>query len=101
MVSTLAALESRLTPVKLGVALSALLLAVRGYVLLDPPYWDALMGAFPQGVWLARNGFDVARLLTEEPVFTEGGPNVYPFSVYPLLVGALQAGGLAPTAVFV
>lgn len=100
MIAKLAALERRLGPVGFGLFVFVALLAARAYVLFDPPYWDALMGAFPQGAWLARHDFDLARLLTQEKVFVEGGPNVYPFSIYPLAIGALDAAGLAPKAVF-
>lgn len=68
--------------------------------LLDPPYGDNLTGAFPQAVWLAHHGFDVFGLLGESG-FRDGGPRVYPTSVYPYFVGALYAAGLAPAAVFV
>lgn len=101
MLEKLAELERRLPPARLGLAVFLVLVFARSYLLADPPYWDALMGAFPQGLWLAEHGFDVARLLTQEPVFVEGGPNVYPFSVYPLAIGALYALGLAPASVFV
>lgn len=67
--------------------------------LLDPPYGDNLTGAFPQGLWLAEHGFDVFGLLGEAG-FRDGGPRVYPFSVYPYLIGVLYAAGLAPAAVF-
>lgn len=101
MFAQLAALERRLAPARLGLLVFVVLAFTRSYLIADPPYWDALMGAFPQGVWLAEHGFDVARLLTQEPVFVDGGPNVYPFSLYPLAIGALYALGLAPSVVFV
>ncbi|MFN0242956.1 MAG: hypothetical protein ACKVWV_08710 [Planctomycetota bacterium] len=82
-----------------GIALGALLL-LYGAAFFDPPYWDALLGAFPQGLWLARNGFDGVRLLTEEASYIDGGPSVYPFSVYPYAIGALYALDLSPRAVF-
>lgn len=96
----LATLESRLSPWKLGAIAFVLLCFARGATFADPPYWDALMGAFPQGLWLAEHDFDWWRLV-HEPVFIVGGPNVYPFSVYPWIVGALYATPLAPKLVFV
>ena len=90
----------RITPRALFALTFAALLLGRSAMLVDPPYWDALMGAFPQGLWLARHGFDCAGLLTGQHAFLDGGPNVYPFSIYPLLIGALYALGLAPRAVF-
>lgn len=101
MLDVLAKLESKTRPLVAGALVFVLLLATRGYTLQDPPYWDALMGAFPQGLWLSRHGFDAWRLLTEEPVYTQGGPNVYPFSVYPSLIGALYASGISRAAMFV
>ncbi|MBK7874485.1 MAG: hypothetical protein IPJ77_01805 [Planctomycetes bacterium] len=101
MLAKLAALEQRLGPKGFGLVVFLALLVARSYLLADPPYWDALMGAFPQGVWLAEHGFDLAGLLTQEKVFVDGGPNVYPFSLYPLAIGALLATGVAPATVFV
>lgn len=100
MFQRLAKLEHRTTPLAVGIVVLALLLALRWDTLGDPPYWDALMGAFPQGLWLARHDFDVVGLLTREPVYTQGGANVYPFSVYPPLVGALYAAALSRGAMF-
>ena len=90
----------RITPRMLFAVTFAALLVGRSTVLVDPPYWDALMGAFPQGLWLSRHGFDVLALLTKQHTFVDGGPNVYPFSVYPLLVGLLYKLGFAPRVVF-
>lgn len=92
--------ETRLVPVHVFAAAACLLLVVHADALFDPPYWDTLVGPFPQGLWLARNGFDVVGLLTEQPTCPQGGPNVYPFSVYPLLVASLYAVELAPPGVF-
>ncbi|MBI5363095.1 MAG: glycosyltransferase family 39 protein [Planctomycetes bacterium] len=76
------------------------LLVLHARALFDPPYWDGLIGAFPQGLWLARHDFDLVRLLTEERTCPEGGPNVYPFSIYPIAIGALYSAGLEPRQVF-
>jgi len=76
------------------VAAFALLLILRGAVLFDPPYWDALLGVFPQADWQARNGFDPLRLLREEPRYIDGGACVYPFSVVPPFVALLQRASL-------
>ncbi len=68
----------------------ALLLILRGAVLFDPPYWDALLGLFPQADWQARNGFDPFQLLREQPRYVDGGACVYPFSALPPLAALLQ-----------
>jgi hypothetical protein len=77
-----------------------ILVAVHADCLQDPPYWDALMGAFAQGHWLATRSFSPLALLRDSGAFNDGGACVYPFSVYPWLVGGLEASGLAPSSVF-
>jgi len=78
----------------------ALLLILRGAVLFDPPYWDALLGLFPQADWQARNGLDPFRLLREQPGYVQGGACVYPFSVLPLIVALLQRASLDAPSLF-
>lgn len=96
-----ASVERRVSPWQAGAIVFALLLAVRWSVLTDPPYWDTLMGAFPQALWLKSHGFDFVALLTTQDTYVHGGPNVYPFSVYPPFVGALYVLLASPRAVFV
>jgi hypothetical protein len=74
--------------------------AVHAECAQDPPYWDALMGAFAQGHWLATRSFSPITLMRDAGAFDDGGACVYPFSAYPWIVGALEAGGLAPSTVF-
>jgi len=69
--------------------------------LTDPPYWDALMGAFVQGHWHATHSYSPFALLREAAFFTEGGACTYPFSVYPTLVGLLETCGVGTQASFV
>jgi hypothetical protein len=92
--------EARIQPGCLLAFAFLALLALHARSLWDPPYWDALIGAFPQGLWLARNDFDLVRLVTAELNCGEGGPNVYPFSIYPLGIAALYALDLPPGVVF-
>ncbi len=75
-----------------GVALAAFvaLVVLRGTVLFDPPYWDALIGLFPQAHWQAVNGLDPFRLLREQPGYVDGGACVYPFSAIPPLLALLE-----------
>lgn len=96
-----AGFERRLAPWQAGSIVFAVLLALRAYVLADPPYWDTLMGAFPQALWLRDHGFDVVGLLTTQKTYVDGGPNVYPFSAYPPLVAVLYTLLGSPRAVFV
>jgi len=76
----------------LGVILAAVaaLLLLRGTVLTDPPYWDALLGLYPQAHWQAVHGLDPFRLLREQPGYLDGGACVYPFSVVPPILALLE-----------
>jgi len=56
--------------------------------LFNPPYWDAIFGAFHQAVWLVKNNFDYFKLYSE-PGYGELGPNIYYFNLVPLLYGIL------------
>lgn len=64
--------------------------------LLDPPYWDALIGVFQQGVWLKDNAFDFLRL--SQMTFA-GSPKLYLFNLAAPAIG-LAFGFLAPPTVF-
>lgn len=75
--------------------------ALHASALQDPPYWDALMGAFCQGHWLATHSFSPFALMSESANFTKGGACVYPFSVYPWIVGSCERAGLAQNTTFV
>lgn len=66
------------------------LVLLRGTALADPPYWDALIGLFPQAHWQAANGLDPFRLLREQPGYVQGGASVYPFSAIPPLLALLE-----------
>jgi hypothetical protein len=74
----------------LGLCAFAALVLLRGAVLADPPYWDALLGLFPQAHWLAVHGLDPLALLREQPGYMEGGACVYPFSVGPWMIALLE-----------
>ncbi|MBL8859787.1 MAG: hypothetical protein JNL28_14870 [Planctomycetes bacterium] len=67
----------------------------------EPPYWDALTGAFAQGHWAAQHSLSPFALLREAGYFTRGGACVYPFSIYPTVVALLERLGLEPRAAFV
>jgi len=77
----------------------ASLLAVNWATLTNPPYWDAIMGVFNQGVWLDKNDFDFVRLWTTEPKFRGGGSNLDSPSILPVLLAVLYKL-FDPTAVF-
>lgn len=61
------------------------LLLFRLPALFFPPYWDSLIGAMHEAVWLYKNQFDYGRLALEMPGFISGGPNVYFFTIYPTI----------------
>ncbi len=63
-------------------------LAVNAPHLTDPPYWDAVMGVYHQGVWLYRNGFHYADLL-RQPTAERGGSNVNVFFAFSALFALL------------
>ena len=100
MMERLAAIERKTSAKALYVVVLAALLALRSYVLFDPPYWDALAGAFAQAYWLAHHGLDAIGLMTTQLTYVDGGPNVYPFSVYPYFIALLYRVGLEPKHVF-
>ncbi len=85
-----------------GVVLAAVvaLLLLRGTVLFDPPYWDALIGLYPQAHWQAVNGLDPFRLLREQAGYVEGGACVYPFSAVPPLLALLERAQPDPESRF-
>jgi hypothetical protein len=97
--NTLALLE-RTTGLRVFVVALVLLVAVHPWCLQDPPYWDALMGAFAQGHWLATHSFSPVDLLRDGGAFQDGGACVYPYSVYPWITGGFEALGIAPATTF-
>jgi hypothetical protein len=75
-----------------------LLLAANAAHLTDPPYWDALMGVYRQGVWLGRHHFGYAQLLREAS-YTDGGPRVHLLYFFAPVFAALNLA-LPPAEVF-
>ncbi|MEW5895017.1 MAG: hypothetical protein AB1650_04595 [Candidatus Omnitrophota bacterium] len=51
-------------------------------VLFFPPYGDAIGGPFAEAIWLSKNHFDYSALFLQ-PDYSQGGPRVYLFSIYP------------------
>lgn len=76
------------------------LIVLRGTSLYDPPYWDALLGLFPQAHWQALNGLDPFLLLREQPGYVDGGACVYPFSIVPPLLALLERALPDPSSRF-
>ncbi|MCY2961176.1 MAG: hypothetical protein NTY35_13530 [Planctomycetota bacterium] len=66
------------------------LVVLRGGVLYDPPYWDALLGLFPQAHWQALHGLSPWSLLSAQPGYVDGGACVYPFSAIPTALALLE-----------
>jgi hypothetical protein len=87
-------------PLALFLAFFAALFATHANSLFDPPYWDALSGAFTQAHWQATHSFSPFYLLADTPNFNDGGACVYPFSVYPMIVGAFERFGVGVAATF-
>lgn len=99
--STLHAALERARARHVALASFALLLVLHAGSLASPPYWDALLGAFPQAHWLAQHGLSARALLESGGAYVDGGACVYPFSVVPTLLGALEVLGVPPRASFV
>lgn len=99
--STLHAVLERARARHVALASFALLLVLHAGSLASPPYWDALLGAFPQAHWLAQHGLSSRALLESGGAYVDGGACVYPFSVVPTLLGALEVAGVPPRASFV
>lgn len=78
----------------------ALLLVLHASTLAAPPYWDALLGAFPQAHWLAQHGLSSRALLESGGTYVDGGACVYPFSVVPTILGALEVAGASARTTF-
>lgn len=66
--------------------------------LSDPPYWDAILGVYTQGVWLKNNGFDIIEL-SRMPGFIHGGPNLDPLLLVPVIFAFLSTQ-FSPPVVF-
>lgn len=69
-------------------ALFVLLAAANAAHLSDPPYWDAVVGVYRQGVWLARHHMDYAGLM-REAVYADGGPRVHPLYLFSAVFAGL------------
>ena len=65
---------------------------------MDPPYWDAILGVYAQGIWLFRHHLNYA-LLLQEPSYIDGGAKVHLFYGLSLLFAILKYG-LASSYVF-
>ena len=75
-----------------------LLLVANFAHLTDPPYWDAALGVYRQGVWLGRHHFSYVQLL-REPAFADGGARVHLFYFF-APVFAVLGRLLPPPGVF-
>jgi len=74
---------------KFGLFIFLYLLLTRPEVLLFPPYGDTASGAFVEAIWLFQHSFDYASL-AQQPIFIQGGPKVYLFSLYPTYIALLM-----------
>ena len=66
-----------------SVAVFLALAFFRREVLFYPPYWDSVVGLFPEAIWLRDNGFDYLKLAYAEPGYGHGGARNLFFTVYP------------------
>lgn len=56
--------------------------------LFNPPYWDAIQGAFYQALWLLKNNFNYIKLY-HEPGYLSGGANIYYLNILPFFYAVL------------
>ncbi len=64
------------------------LLLTKFNCLTFPVYGDAASGQWMEAIWLKEHHFDYVSL-SHQPGFTEGGPKVYLFSLYPTIIALL------------
>jgi Dolichyl-phosphate-mannose-protein mannosyltransferase len=58
--------------------------------LMDPVYWDTIIGSFHQAIWLKDNHLNQYELCRTMPASFFGGPKVYTISLYPLVQAVLM-----------
>jgi hypothetical protein len=78
------------SPAKLFSVLFGCLLVTNLPYLLAPPYWDAVVGVYAQGIWLKAHHYDFAELM-RQPSYRAGGPNVNILYAAAPVVGGLLA----------
>ncbi|MBF0384463.1 MAG: hypothetical protein HQL27_01190 [Candidatus Omnitrophica bacterium] len=79
----------RFSPLKFFLTIFAYFVISRGEIILEPPYGEAFTGPFIDATWLYRhslNYFDLYR----QGSHIQGGPHVYPTSLFPLALAALM-----------
>ncbi len=72
-----------------ALAVFIFLVLTRLEVLTFPPYCDTLVGPFSDAIWLLRHHFDYLSYLHQDN-FINGGPQVYPNSIYPSFLALLM-----------
>ena len=77
-----------------GAAIFAYLLITKWEVLFFPPYGEAGAGPLAEAIWLYRHHFDYVGLF-HQASYSDGGPKVYLFSIYPGFIALLLT--LMPT----
>jgi hypothetical protein len=86
--------------VPLAAAFFAIIALHRFEIIDAPPYTEQTL-CLTEGDWLARHGYNLWRLRTDEPHFEDGGPRCYWCSVLPSLMGLAIQTLPTPQAVFV
>ena len=69
--------------------LFAVIACLRFSVIATPPHWDAILGPFPEAIWLKNHGFDYSALIHKELRYEKGGPVTYGWSVVPTVYAVL------------
>jgi hypothetical protein len=76
-----------------------LILALKCDTILEPPVWDAAMGAFPPAIFLYETNFDVLELVKQAD-WWEGGANVHSFSLWTWFIALVMTVTDSPVITF-
>lgn len=77
------------TTFQFGLAVFIYFLTTRFEVLFNPPFGEGITGPFSDAIWLVQNKLDYIGLLHQDTVMT-GGPQIYPTSLYTLILAILM-----------
>ena len=88
-------LTKKLNGWHIGFACFIIVSLLNFFCLLNPPYWDDILGLHNQAIFLANHHFDIAGLWASGQKYSDGGSNCYPLGMMPLFYGILYSA-LAP-----
>lgn len=77
----------------------ALIFVIKFDTVIEPPVWDAAMGAFPPAIFLYETNFNVLELVKQAD-WWEGGANVHSFSLWTWYVALVITVTSSPLVTF-